>query len=130
MCFVVCSAGYGGDGTTCTVCTGTTYKSDIANTDCLETPPESTVPDGMVINGGNTDFCKLCPCHPHLHFHIVIKFLVIKLTICVLCENKPLLSYSSRKYNHFTSRNNLLEQCHLMGNTQITAESSITFFTL
>ena len=54
----VCSAGYGGDDTTCTACTDDTYKSDIANTECLNKPSESTIPTEMVINGGNTDFCK------------------------------------------------------------------------
>ena len=53
-----CSAGYGDDGTTCTACTGDQYKSDIANTACLDKPVESTIPTDMVTNGGNTGFCK------------------------------------------------------------------------
>ena len=62
MNIAACSAGYGGDGTTCVACTGDKYKSDVANTACLDKPLESTIPTEMVINGGNTDFCKFHWC--------------------------------------------------------------------
>ena len=66
---VECSVGFGGDVTTCTACTGDQYKSDIANTECLDKPEESTIPNEMVINGGNTDFCKFY-CHLLSNFYI------------------------------------------------------------
>ena len=37
---------------------GDKYKSDVANTACLDKPSESTIPTEVVINGGNTDFCE------------------------------------------------------------------------
>ena len=43
LCFVECNVGYGGTTGSCTACSGDTYKSNIANTDCLAIPNQSTV---------------------------------------------------------------------------------------
>ncbi len=54
-----CAAGFQRDAeSNCTACTGDTYKSDIGDTACLSLPPGTSVPEDLVVEGGNTGFSK------------------------------------------------------------------------
>ncbi len=55
-----CKAGFGFEETTgtCSACVEATYKSNIANTTCLDLPPGTSVPADLVVEGGNTGYSE------------------------------------------------------------------------
>lgn len=55
-----CSAGYGFDSatSTCIACTESKYKSDIADSECLDVPEGASVTGDLIVNRGNTGFSE------------------------------------------------------------------------